>query len=112
MATSLRRDDGYFSGRVIGVTDLCSYPAAAKERPQVSHTAIDTSTMSMEEVEIQMQRCKAEGRSPFRVDGEFLARHQPGIVLTQDTCQSCDPTTSQVLQVRTTHVRGGLSCFK
>jgi hypothetical protein len=69
----------------------------------VSHTTIDTSTMSMEEVETQMQRCKAEGRSPFTVDGEFLARHQPGIVLTQDTCQSCDPTTSQVLQVCTPH---------
>ena len=55
--------------------------------------------MSMEEVEVQMQRCKAEGRSPFSVDGEFLARHQPGLVLTQDTCQSCDPTTAQVLQV-------------
>jgi iron complex transport system substrate-binding protein len=103
LPTGWLRDDGVFWRRVIGVTDLCSYPPAARERPQVSHTTIDTSTMSMEEVETQMQRCKAEGRSPFTVDGEFLARHQPGIVLTQDTCQSCDPTTSQVLQVCTPH---------
>ena len=85
--------------RVIGVTDLCDFPGEARSRPKVSRTSIDTSGMSMEEVEVQMQRCKAEGRPPFQVDGEFLARHQPGLLVTQDTCQTCDPSTSAVLQV-------------
>ena len=85
--------------RVIGVTDLCDFPGEARSRPKVSRTSIDTSGMSMEEVEAQMQACKAEGRPPFQVDGEFLARHQPGLLVTQDTCLTCDPSTSAVMQV-------------
>lgn len=53
----------------------------------------------MEEVEVQMQRCKAQGRSPFVIDEDFLLRHQPGLILTQDSCQTCDPNTRQAQQV-------------
>lgn len=85
--------------RVIGVTDLCDYPADALSRPKVAHTTVDTSNLSMEEVETRMQQFKAEGRPPFQVDGTFLARHQPGLLLTQDSCRTCDPSTSTVMEV-------------
>ena len=89
--------------RLIGVTDLCTFPAEATDKPKVSRTTIDTSVLSMEEVEAQMQRCKAEGRPPFVLDEESLARHQPGLILTQDMCQTCDPSSSQAYQVPPLH---------
>ena len=58
-----------------------------------------------------MQACKAEGRPPFQVDGEFLARHQPGLLVTQDACLTCDPSTSAVMQVAPSHpTRAPLAC--
>lgn len=86
------------ASRIVGVTDLCTYPEEASEKPKASHTTIDTSVLSMEEVEVRMQQCKQEGRSPFVLDDELLARQQPGLILTQESCQTCDPSTSQLHQ--------------
>ena len=88
-----------WSCRVAGVTDLCDFPSKAKSLPKVSRSLIDTSKMSMEEVEEHMQDFKARGRPPFQIDANFLAQQQPGIVLTQNVCQTCDPTTQTVTQV-------------
>lgn len=85
--------------RLVGVTDLCTFPLEALDKPKASRTTIDTSVLSMEEVEACMQRCKAEGRSPFILDEEFLVKQQPGLILTQDSCQTCDPSTFQASQV-------------
>ena len=84
--------------RLIGVTDLCDYPSRAKSLPKVSKTLVDCSTMSMEEVEEEMQKYKARGLPPFEIDTNFLAQYQPGTVLTQNVCQTCDPSTSSVIQ--------------
>ena len=54
----------------------------------------------MEQVEASMQKFKAEGRSPFEIDAAWLARQPPGLLLTQDTCQACDPSTTFVTEVR------------
>ena len=85
--------------RLIGVTDLCDYPSRAKSLPKVCKTLVDCSTMSMEEVEEEMQKYKARGLPPFEIDTNFLAQYQPGTVLTQNVCQTCDPSTSSVIQV-------------
>ena len=85
--------------RIVGVTGFCTYPEEASEKPKASHTTIDTSVLSMEEVEVRMQQCKEEGRSPFVLDDELLARQHPGLILSQESCQTCDPSTSQLHQV-------------
>lgn len=46
-----------------------------------------------------MQEAKASGKPPFEVDAEFLARHAPGLLLTQDSCSTCDAPVSIVQQV-------------
>ena len=79
---------------------MCTYPEEASEKPKASRTLIDTSVLSMEEVEVKMQQCKEEGQSPFVLDDELLATQQPGLVLSQESCQTCDPSTSQLYQVR------------
>ena len=48
-----RSGQGVCVSRVIGVTDLCDFPGEARSRPKVSRTSIDTSGLSMEEVEAQ-----------------------------------------------------------
>ena len=92
--------------RIVGVTDLCTFPEEALEKPKASRTTIDTAVLSMEEVEVRMQQCKQEGRSPFVLDDELLARQQPGLILSQESCQTCDPSTSQLYQVLSLHQQG------
>lgn len=86
--------------RLVGVTDLCSFPQEALDKPKASRTIIDTSVLSMEEVEAKMQQCKADGQPPFTLDEDLIARQQPGLILAQDSCQTCDPSASQVYQVK------------
>lgn len=91
--------------RIVGVTDLCTFPEEALEKPKASRTTIDTAVLSMEEVELRMQQCKQEGRSPFVLDDELLARQQPGLILSQESCQTCDPSTSQLYQVPSSYLQ-------
>ena len=76
--------------QVIGVTDLCDYPSAAKDIRVVCRSRIDPSVMSSEEVEAEMHRILSAGESPYDLDVEWLNRAAPDLVLTQDLCYFCE----------------------
>src|SRR5512145_2611895 len=72
--------------QLVGVSDLCDYPTAARHKPVVSRSRIDTSVLSSAEVEATMRALLAAGESPFHIDATMLQQAQPDLVLTQDTC--------------------------
>ena len=76
--------------QIIGVTDLCDYPSAAKDVRVVCRSRIDPSVMSSEEVEAEMHRILAAGESPYDLDVEWLNQTAPDLVLTQDLCYFCE----------------------
>lgn len=76
--------------RITGVTDLCDYPPEAKDKPVVCRSRIDVATMSSAAVEAMLRRILAAGESPYELDGEWLARNTPDVVLTQDLCYFCE----------------------
>ncbi len=76
--------------RIIGVTDLCDYPPAAKNIRIVCRSRIDPSVMSSEEVEAEMRRILSAGESPYDLDVEWLNQATPDLVLTQDLCYFCE----------------------
>ena len=51
--------------QLVGVSDLCDYPPAARHKPVVSRSRIDTSVLSSAEVEATMRALLAAGESPF-----------------------------------------------
>lgn len=57
---------------------------------QVSRSRIDSSALSSAEVEVRVRELRAAGTSPVVIDEDWLARTQPGLVLTQDSCSACD----------------------
>jgi len=79
-----------------GVSDLCDYPPAARQKPVVSRSLIDTTVLSSAEVEMKMRALQEAGASPFQIDTAALHRTPPDLVLTQDTCAICDPTADDV----------------
>ncbi|MGE3536371.1 MAG: ABC transporter substrate-binding protein [Candidatus Tectimicrobiota bacterium] len=82
--------------QLTGVSDLCDYPATAQLKPVVSRSLIDTTVLSSAEVEAKMRALQETGTSPFHIEAAMLHQHPPDLVLTQDTCNICDPTADDV----------------
>jgi iron complex transport system substrate-binding protein len=82
--------------QLVGVSDLCDYPPAARHKPAVSRSRIDTTVLSSAEVEAQMRTLLTTGESPFHIEAAVLHQAQPDLVLTQDTCAICDATAADV----------------
>src|SRR5215831_4125740 len=82
--------------QLVGVSDLCDYPAEAKHKPVVSRSLIDTTVLSSAEVEAKMRALRTAGASPFHIETAVLRQEAPDLVLTQDTCDICDATAADV----------------
>jgi iron complex transport system substrate-binding protein len=82
--------------QLVGVSDLCDYPAEARHKPVVSRSLIDTSVLSSAEVEARMRALRTAGASPFHIEAAMLRQEAPDLVLTQDTCDICDATAADV----------------
>src|SRR5215813_13222542 len=82
--------------QLVGVSDLCDYPAAARHKPVVSRSLIDTTVLSSAEVDAKMRALRATGASPFHIEAAVLHQEAPDLVLTQDTCDICDATAADV----------------
>ena len=82
--------------QLVGVSDLCDYPAEARHKPVVSRSLIDTSVLSSAEVEAKMRALRSAGASPFHIEADLLRQMSPDLVLTQDTCDICDATAADV----------------
>ena len=82
--------------QLMGVSDLCDYPAEAKHKPVVSRSLIDTTVLSSAEVEAKMRALRTAGASLFHIDATVLRQEAPDLVLTHDTCDICDATAADV----------------
>lgn len=85
--------------QVAGVSDLCDFPAEARSKPVVSHSKVDPSVLSSEEVEAAMIDLLARGENPFELDQEWLVKESPDVILTQDLCHVCEVDAGQVTGV-------------
>ena len=82
--------------QIIGVSDLCDFPAAAREKPIVSRSRVDPSVLSSEEVEAVMTALLVDGESPYELDKDWLAKQSPDVIFTQDLCLVCEVDAGQV----------------
>jgi len=83
--------------QVIGVTDICDYPAEATKKRVISRSLVDPAHLSSAEVERRMQEILRAGKSPFVLDADWLQAEKPDLILTQDLCFICDVDASEVL---------------
>jgi iron complex transport system substrate-binding protein len=81
---------------LVGVSDLCDYPLAARHKPVISRSRINTAILSSKEVEAKMRSLLERGESPFHIDAAALRQNPPDLVLTQDTCAICDAAADDV----------------
>jgi len=64
----------------------------------VCRSKIDAAVLSSDQVEDIMRRLLAAGESPYELDQEWLCRHSPDVVLTQDLCYFCEVDAATVAE--------------
>jgi iron complex transport system substrate-binding protein len=75
--------------QVVGVTHECDYPPAARDKPVVVKSAIDSKRMSAAEIDRKVGELLEAGRGLYHLDEQALIAAHPDIILTQGLCEVC-----------------------
>jgi iron complex transport system substrate-binding protein len=78
------------------VSHECDYPADAKTKPVVVHLAVDLAGLSPREIDERVSRQLHEKGTLYEVDEAMLKAVHPDLLLTQNLCQVCAPSGTEV----------------
>lgn len=81
---------------VVGRSHECDFPAEAKALPIVSRPALPIDKMSQGEIDTAVASQLATGTSLYVVDEVLLRELEPDVVFTQDLCQVCAPSGTEL----------------
>lgn len=81
--------------RVVGVSHECDYPAEARTRPTVVHCAVPLDGLTPAEVDAAVSTQLRSGGSIYEVDTELLRALDPDLILAQELCDVCAPSSNE-----------------
>ncbi len=81
---------------LVGRSHECDFPDAAKSLPIVSKPALPIEEMTQQEIDAAVASHLASGRSLYEVDEKLLRELRPDVVFTQDLCQVCAPSGTEL----------------
>lgn len=82
--------------QLVGVSHECDWPEAAKSRPVVVRSALDTLSMDAAEIDVVVTARLREGKSLYVVDEDRLRAARPTHILTQNLCEVCAPSGNEL----------------
>ncbi|MEX0804491.1 MAG: cobalamin-binding protein [Candidatus Binatia bacterium] len=74
---------------IVGVTHECDFPPAARDKPIVVRSVIDSTVLDSGEIDRQVGNLLSEHRSLYMLDEEKFKQSQPDVILTQGLCDVC-----------------------
>jgi iron complex transport system substrate-binding protein len=80
---------------LLGRSHECDYPASVAPLPQLTEPKLDVGGRSGD-IDRQVKTLLKEGLSVYRVDVEALRRIDPDVIVTQDQCEVCAASLSDV----------------
>ncbi len=81
---------------LVGRSHECDYPPEVQRLPVVSRPALPIDTMNQGDIDAAVSSQLASGESLYRVDEVLLRELAPDVVLTQDLCQVCAPSGTEL----------------
>ena len=82
--------------QLVAVTHECDYPPEVARFPAVTRSALDQTGSSSQEIHHHVSRAKHTGSSIYHLDQELLKKLNPDIILTQELCDVCAVSYSEV----------------
>ena len=83
-------------GDLVGRSHECDFPPEVKALPIVSKPALPIGEMSQGEIDTAVASQLASGASLYEVDEVLLRDLRPDVVFTQDLCQVCAPSGTEL----------------
>ena len=80
---------------LVGISHDCDYPPEVLDR-RVLSDAIVTTAMPSPQIDAVIREQVHQGKSVYHLDGEQLAALRPDLILTQELCQVCAPSFTEV----------------
>jgi iron complex transport system substrate-binding protein len=74
--------------RLVGVTHECDFPLRAREKPQLTSSALPAAASSAQ-IDRHVRRSLHEGSSLYALDSALLERLNPDLIVTQELCEVC-----------------------
>ncbi len=84
------------AGELVGISHACDYPPEVRKAPVLVRPVIDSERLSSPDIDRQVKAAVASGRELYTLDEALFARSAPDLVITQDLCQVCAITPSQL----------------
>jgi iron complex transport system substrate-binding protein len=81
---------------IVGRSHECDYPADALRLPIVSKPSLAIAEMNQSEIDSAVSSKLASGESLYQVDEVLLRDLAPDVVFTQDLCQVCAPSGTEL----------------
>jgi iron complex transport system substrate-binding protein len=78
------------------VSHECDYPADARTKPVVVRLAVDLAGLTPQEIDERVSRQIHEKGTLYEVDEEILREIHPDLLMTQNLCQVCAPSGTEV----------------
>jgi iron complex transport system substrate-binding protein len=82
--------------RLLGITHECDYPSGVAGKPVVVRGVLPIESMTEQEIDAAVSERLRDGLSLYQVDEALLREIAPDLILTQDLCQVCAPSGSEV----------------
>jgi iron complex transport system substrate-binding protein len=85
--------------QLVGITHECDYPAEARGKPVLTHSVLSDPEMSSAEIDAAITALIRAGHSPgtiYHIDAQVLREVQPDLILTQQLCDVCAVSFSEV----------------
>ena len=82
---------------VVAVSHECDFPAAAREKPVVVRSRIDSDTCTSREIDAQVQQHMSRGEGLYSLDLELLRQINPDLIITQGLCDVCAVSRDEVM---------------
>jgi len=92
------------SDRLVGVTHECDFPPAARQKPRVTSSVIDSEGLSGAEIDQAVRDSLAEEATIYHLDRDLLDHLRPDLILTQELCDVCAVGTDLVRETVATLV--------
>jgi iron complex transport system substrate-binding protein len=81
---------------LVAISHECDYPPEIRDKPVVIRSLLDSSSETSPAIDIQVRAAAKAGTGLYRIDDGLLRQARPDLIITQDLCEVCAVTPTEV----------------